>query len=59
MENSMNDLTAEQRDLLENIGDLLENVAREIENPKDSRNLFAMAWDIKQIARRGTTSENL
>lgn len=47
---------------LESIGDRLEGIARDKANdiPKSSRTaLCALAWDLKQIARRGTASEGV
>jgi hypothetical protein len=48
--------------LLEEFGDRLEEAARSLpewsSNPK-AVNVFGLAWDLKQEARKGTASEGL
>lgn len=57
----MDRITNATRAKLERIGDEIEAIARfEFENDDPARKeLFARAWDIKQIARRGTPSEGI
>ena len=55
----------EMRRALENLGDLVEGLARELELMSPARlalarrQLSAYAWDIRQLARRGTTSQGI
>ena len=58
-------MKSEYRADLERIGDELEGIARtDWKNPKnqfkvteEESELFQIAWELKQIARRGTASE--
>jgi len=53
------ELTACERQQLEELADKLEGIARNLKVPVTfgiRSKLFSLAWDIKQIARRGTPS---
>jgi hypothetical protein len=58
-------MDSKTRGRLEAIADELEGIARTIPEWKETpanetvTGLFASAWDIKQIARKGTASEGL
>lgn len=50
------------RSLMEDTGDRMEEVARGLDDPRDKavkKVLFTLAWDLKQVARRGTPSEGI
>lgn len=55
-----NNLTNDQRARLEFLADEVETVARGLDKgDRDKTALFAKAWDLKQMARRGTPSEGI
>lgn len=48
------------RDELESLADQIENLAQKNRvGIREAKELFPIAWDIKQIARRGTESMNI
>lgn len=50
----------QQRAILESLSDQIEGVARDIGLSTDiAHELMKSAWDVKQIARRGTPSEGI
>ena len=52
-------MTNQENERLEWMVDELEGFARRVEDIESRRKIFSLAWDLKQLARKGTPSEGV